>query len=265
MACQYAPWNRNKGLECGYKTIDKTYWAYITNEDFEQFKKDMDSRAYEKYKHRELAGCPPNMASCASSSRMIYYAARDIKGFEFEKLLPAGGEYGTAHLDGYLSIENYEIFVEAKCHEMFSSPKKDIAKCYVDLYKVIAEKGKFEYIDKGFRCGGEPLECFDLKQLICHFLGIIHNFRDLHEKKILFIYFTHSLSAEEKEYLRKINPQLLAGIESVLTKEAEEMRQIDPKWLFSRIAKIMGAQSISERLEFVHCDTFEKFRELLKS
>ena len=101
-----------------------------SNEDFEQFKKDMDSRAYEKYKHRELVGCPPNMASCASSSRMIYYAARDIKGFEFEKLLPAGGEYGTAHLDGYLSTENYEIFVEAKCHEMFSSPKKDIAKCY---------------------------------------------------------------------------------------------------------------------------------------
>ena len=275
LACQHAPWNQ-VAKESGYRLNDKTYWAYISENEFNEFKEEMKAdypNAYNSYKSLELnpGKYPPNMAAFGSSSRMIYLIARNIKGFTFEQVLPAGDKYGSAHLDGYLSSSNYEIYVEAKCHEMFSTiNNKDIADCYRELYKKINEKRKERFAFDGvhFMYEGKELKRFDLKQVICHFLGIIHKHKNepkLKEKNIRFIYLTHKLSPAEEDYINNLNPQLLKGIKSVLQEENEEMERIDFSWLFNTLAELQGttSNSLCNRFEFIHCDTEDCFREKL--
>lgn len=275
LACQHAPWN--KGVECGYECKNhRTYDAYLSNTEFDKFVYEME----QKYNHVYQEYCkgqggelkekryPPKMAALASSSRMIYLTSRDIPGFEFEKKLPAGGAYGTPNLDGYLSTPTHEIFVEAKCHEMFSAPNNKIANCYLELYKKIGTDGPFAYKDESFWWNGIKLQCLDLKQLICHYLGIINAFKTnstLQNKRIRFIYYTHALSADEKQYLLNISPRCLSNIEKTLARESQEIAMVDHRWLFAKIAQILNAPSaISDNFELVHCETPDEFVSQLK-
>ena len=275
LACQQARWN--KGVDCGYICKSgRKYDAYLSNTEFDKFVSEME----QKYNHVYQEYCkgqggelkekqyPPKMAALASSSRMIYLTSRDITGFEFEKKLPAGGAYGTPNLDGYLSTPTHEIFVEAKCHEMFDTPDKDIADCYLELYKKIGTDGPFAYKDESFWWNGNKLHRLDLKQLICHYLGIINTFKtnpSLQNKKIRFIYYTHALSSNEKQYLFDISPRVLRNVEKFLTQESQEIAMVDHRWLFAKIAEILNAPSaISDNFELVHCETPDEFVSQLK-
>lgn len=187
-------------LEKGFLAKNGTlYRAYRTNtkwdEDLAEMKRNYKS-AYKEYKEGDGGELfekqyPPKMASYGSSSRFIFELSKDIPGFHFEKKLgicvPARNENqeAEASLDGYL--ETKCIYVEAKCREIYEKIHPRFNTKYEDLYNYLVEQtaGRFGYDlkesvnKKGevtrrvyFSWDNEPISHFDLKQILCHLLGI---------------------------------------------------------------------------------------------
>ena len=163
--------------------------TYMTNEEWTAFFSAMPETARKEYGEgggdelSEKNGRPPKMASYGSSSRMIYMLSRQKDIFHYEKKLPTTVG-GKANLDGFYEEDNHYIFVEAKCHEPYTTKKVSVSKCYENLYKYINEHNPSNiYIDmEASKCGkylnveyfvdGKKIERFDIKQMICHLLGI---------------------------------------------------------------------------------------------
>ena len=163
--------------------------TYMTNDEWDSFLSAMSEVARNEYGNgdgdelKEKDGRPPKMASYGSSSRMIYNLSNKKEGFHFEKKLPTTVG-GTANIDGFYEDDNRYIFVEAKCHEPYTLKNVTVSKCYEKLYKYINEQmlGSVHIDMETSKCGrylnieyyadGEKLECFDMKQMICHLLGI---------------------------------------------------------------------------------------------
>lgn len=80
--------------------------------------KDADGCELEE-KNSRYGLTPPQMTSFGSSSRLIYECSKDIPNFSFEKLLPTRVGH-TANLDGCIATKESDIFVEAKCREIYS-------------------------------------------------------------------------------------------------------------------------------------------------
>lgn len=176
------------------------YITHSTNKDWEDYIKEMEEHypeAYsqyydcpggemkEYYNKRWKQNMPPKMASYGSSSRFIYESSRDIASFQFEKGLPIcfpgiGGKEAEASLDGYLPTK--EIFVEAKCHEFYGSHSTEFKDKYAAFYEYLKKKtdGLFQYSVNwnlkeptvSFVWNNTPITQFDLKQVLCHLLGI---------------------------------------------------------------------------------------------
>ena len=200
-------------VESGYKIGNKPpYWNYLSNGAWEKFKDSMKKvhrRQFEdadggelKEKKGRWGICPPKMASFGSSSRFLYNISKDIVGFQFEKLLPTRVG-GTANLDGYIMRGDVDVFVEAKCREIYSSHiKVEVSKVYQEVYdKLAAEKDLLfsyeeicskdkEHFDCTFKVNGKVIVHFDIKQLICHFLAISANILENvnANKNIKFVY-----------------------------------------------------------------------------
>ena len=184
--------------------------TYMTNTEWDAFLGSMTEDAKKEYGEGggdELNGKnghPPKMASYGSSSRMIYNFSKEKKGFHFEKKLPTTVG-GAANLDGFYEDDNHYIFVEAKCHEPYSSKKVSVSKAYEKLYNYINEQmlGGVQIDMQTSKCGrylnveyyadGEKLEHFDLKQMICHLLGIATGMLNgtLKRKQSDFIYLLY--------------------------------------------------------------------------
>ena len=162
------------------------------------------------------------MASFGSSSRMIYNLSKEKKGFHFEKKLTTTVG-GTANLDGFYEDDNRYIFVEAKCHEPYSTKKVTVSKAYAKLYEYINERmlGNVHIGMNTSKCGrylnveyfadGEKLEHFDLKQMICHLLGIATGMLKgtLERKQVDFIYLLYDpteldIEVDAKEVIDEI-------------------------------------------------------------
>lgn len=206
--------DKDKFAKSGYtiKKEKKTYWNYLSNDAWEEFKRKMkkahlcqfeDADGGElKEKKGRWGICPPKMASFGSSSRFLYNISKDIVGFQFEKLLPTRVG-GTANLDGYIMRGDLDVFVEAKCREIYSSHiKVEVSKVYQEVYdKLAAEKDLLfsyeeicskdkEHFDCTFKVNGEVIVHFDIKQLICHFLAISANILENEKanKNVKFVY-----------------------------------------------------------------------------
>ena len=184
--------------------------TYMTNEEWNTFLSAMPDVVCKEYGEgdgdelKEKNGRPPKMASYGSSSRMIYNLSKEKKDFHFEKKLPTTVG-GTANLDGFYEDDNRYIFVEAKCHEPYSSKKVSVSKAYEKLYNYINEQmlGGVQIDMQTSKCGrylnieyyadGEKLEHFDLKQMICHLLGIATGMFNgtLERKQTDFIYLLY--------------------------------------------------------------------------
>lgn len=172
-----------------YVIKDKKYNTYMTNEEWVKFKNSMHPVAFEEYNAgggtelEEKNGYPPKMACYGSSSRMIYNLSCKKTDFHYEKKLSTTIG-GTANLDGFLEERHRYIFVEAKCHEPYSAKKNSVSKSYEKLYNFITDQmmGDVEIVTKPSKCGryldveyfsnGEKLKHFDMKQMVCHLLGI---------------------------------------------------------------------------------------------
>ena len=189
----------------------RSYPAYMNNQEWLAFVTEMEKKhpsAFEEYgagsggELKVKGDFPPKMASYGSSSRMIYELSKDICDFRFEYKLPTTVG-GIANMDGYLETENTHIFIEAKCREPYGAKPHLIEKRYENLFRYINDDVtnslhlKVDSLDSKmqvtFSAGDMVLSSFDIKQMICHLLGIATKF--LHkptEKKISFLYLCYN-------------------------------------------------------------------------
>ena len=143
------------------------------------------------------------MASYGSSSRMIYMLSRDVPGFCFEKKLPTTVG-GIANMDGYLCCEGTHYYVEAKCREPYSPKSYVVDRKYEDLYRWLDQDKKarincnITVLDENkmevrFLIDGTALTRFDIKQMICHLLGIAtEKLNHPTEEKTEFLYLLYN-------------------------------------------------------------------------
>lgn len=201
----------------------KKYDAYMCNGLWKEFVSDMKDNypaAYKAYYYcqgGELKEThyPPKMASYGSSSHFIYKLSRDIPNFEFEK--PQKTRIGgTANLDGYCKLEQTDIYVEAKCREIYPVHYFDVKNCYIAVYEYLEENStlfRFKIIETNdkekkkkvkFYYNEVEIKYFDMKQIICHFLGIINELPCDYQRNIRFLYLIY-------------NPKDLTAIENKVT------------------------------------------------
>ena len=202
------------GNEAGYVVNKIKYYNYMSNKAWESYLEKMDPTHRKQFdngsggelKEKKVRGeiCPPKMASFGSSSRMIYELSKDIPGFCFEEQLDTRVG-GIANLDGFLKKDNEYIYIEAKRREIYSSTheSEEIKEVYLPVYKWVEDKcgkkyfsstianAKEEGIKKvTFRLNNNPVQYFDLKQLICHFLGITYDLakHSINNADVKFLY-----------------------------------------------------------------------------
>ena len=208
--------SRKNSVGRGYNIGDKKpYDAYMDNTSWDNFVQQMRPEHYNQYttgSGKELEpkdGKPPKMASFASSSQMICRLSRDVDGFIFEEQLPTTIG-GLANLDGYMELPDKYIFVEAKCHEPYGhSSQQSISTNYKTLYKELSKHPETKFgcqitnVDEKtkkmqveFLCDGKAVRYFDIKQMICHMLGIATKFLKYPcDKQIQFLYLLYNPSA----------------------------------------------------------------------
>ena len=250
-------------LKSGYKTADKPtpHFNYIENSCWDEFKKDMEKNYPVAYKMYGEGGgkeldvrkvgkniYPPKMASFGSSSRMIFNLLKhkEKEGFLFEQKLPTivGG---TANLDGFMMTDDKCIFIEAKCREPYTPKDPLINVKYKNLYKFISESPKSNLVCRAvdssakkaenkmeviFTADKTEIQFFDIKQMICHLLGIATAYlkgkiddKEIESQNIEFIYLL-------------FNPKLITineGKEEILSiyeQTCNECEAIDFKALF---------------------------------
>lgn len=243
----------NSGLNAGYVVNGKTYPNYISNSSWEEFCDDMKVNhpaAFDNYKNgdgKELDErkvgqniYPPKIASFGSSSRFIYNLMKHDKSFKFEEQLPTTVG-GTANLDGFKETSDSYVFVEAKCREPYSKKNKFYGQKYFELYDFISQsdntpvtidmdltKGKEHEMEVAFRCNGNTVEYFDLKQMISHLLGVgtaILKKEKYADKPIRFFYLIYNPellefeNGENKNKICNIYYQTCNEAEATISKE----------------------------------------------
>ena len=222
--------------------------TYMTNEDWNAFLSAMPQATRREYGEgdgdelKEKDGRPPKMASFGSSSRMIYNLSKEKEGFHFEKKLPTKVG-GTANLDGFYEDDNRYVFVEAKCHEPYTAKNVAVSKAYEKLYNYINEQmlGNLHIDMQTSKCGrylnveyfadGEKLERFDMKQMICHLLGIATGMLKgtLKRKQTDFIYLLYDPTELDVE------PEAKAAIDKIYERTCKECNLID----FSELYRVL--------------------------
>lgn len=225
----------------GYEINGAVKESYMTNAEWSAFKAEMSEDALAEYSAgggdelSEKNGRPPKMASYGSSSRMIYMLSREKEGFHFEKKLPTTVG-GTANLDGFCEEEDRNIFVEAKCHEPYSAKTSTVSKAYAPLYSYLNEcmAGSFyaemtdlpdgKNMDVKFYFDGEEIEYFDVKQVICHLLGIATGMLkgDVRPVQTDFIYLVYDptelqLDSDVREKIEAVYERLCYEVNAVDT------------------------------------------------
>ena len=243
----------------GYEINGKSpYNNYLSNDDWKRFIDSMSPLHYAQYNDADGGELiekkgrwglnPPKMASFGSSSRLIYECSKSIHGFCFEKQLPTRVGH-TANLDGYLSSPTEDVFVEAKCREIYSSHlNQKISRVYKDVYEYIKSvnpgfsyeetpiKDEPDYMAYSFIMNGKYISHFDIKQLICHFLGICANILESHANaNVRFIYLIFNPNFDTDFS----NQNIHAFQSKILEEYNETQTEIDSfgdfKWLFETV------------------------------
>ena len=239
----------------GEKHTKKTY---MTKEEWNVFEADMKANDLQPNAHTEYSkgggdelteknGRPPKMASYGSSSRMLYKHSRNKAGFHYEEKLSTSIG-GQANLDGFCNEENRYVFVEAKCREPYSKKNNSVSTAYKDLYDFINTKtaGSMKITTIPSKCGrymtvdyfaeNEKLEHFDMKQMICHLLGIATGLLKgtIERKQIDFIYLLYDPTELDMESDTK------AEIDRIYARTCHECNLVDFAELFHIILEFLN-------------------------
>lgn len=234
----------------------KSYQSYMNNSAWNDFvdtmKKDFHF-AYDEYNKGsggELTPkghFPPKMASYGSSSRMIYNLCKDIPNFHFEYQLPTKVG-GIANLDGFIKKDNRYVFIEAKCREPYGIKSHLIDNKYKTLYEYINNdkscnlnihtEGAGSKMDVTFYVDNNTITCFDIKQMICHLLGIAVKFLSNPTKeKISFLYLCYN-----PKLIEIINKKKKEKIYFTYDQMCEECNAIDFHKLFEIILRFLSQE-----------------------
>ena len=284
-----------KSVGYGYEIAGNKYWNYLSNKSWEEFLKSMSSLHRAQYndadggelkvKQGRWGIYPPKMASFGSSSRFLYNISKNIECFQFEKLLPTRVG-GSANLDGYITRGDGDVFVEAKCREIYSSHKTiEVSNVYEEIYKELQELyPKFSFKNNGrpikngkednehfnctFKFNGKEIIHFDIKQLICHFLAISANILENENanKNIKFIYLIFNpnevIEQVEKESYKKQIIEIYGDIKKEITD------YFDMELLFESIfeiqAKRLGLEGEKNSLFEFHLVDQYNYKEIIK-
>lgn len=189
---------------------DEKHPTYMSRFAWEKFKDTMHEAARNEFGEgsggelEEKGGRPPKMASFGSSSRLIYTLSKGKAGFHFEeKLSTTVG--GMANLDGYIDkgADGY-IFVEAKCREPYGKKTKKVKEAYKDCYTFLSKQTPLvcvmskadadKYMQVDFFWKDRCIERLDIKQMLCHLLGIATAVLrgKLEQKPIRFLYLLYN-------------------------------------------------------------------------
>ena len=233
----------------GYRNAEgRVYDAYYTNAMFDTFIDTMQIQYpshYEKFdkgkgselKPRRNGIIPPKMASVASSSRFCYLALRDgaphigVDSVEFEHECRIAQKCGTHPQMDACSLSN-QVYVEAKCHEIFAASKEtSLGKDYIeyiygtkdgigfDLPTEEKPTDRFEIPLKQFGLMRFPMY-FDLKQFLCHLWGVASQERD-RDKTLLYLFFRPKTEDDKlRTELEAVFDGLRAEIEAVFRSRA---------------------------------------------
>ena len=217
------------------------YDRYMSNEDWDKYLAEMSEDHRKQYeegdggeiieKRGRWGIYPPKMACYGSSSRIIYTLLRGVANIEFEKKFATQVGH-TANLDAYLQTCYTDIFLEAKCREIYASHTKiDIGNVYKPVYEYIKQcNKKFGYSDEPskannkFRCSfdydGKQIIRFDIKQLISHFLGIAAGVLEgVIKDNIRFVYFIYNPNELDNEALEEVYDNTKKEIDKIKIKD----------------------------------------------
>lgn len=188
---------------------------------------------------------PPKMASVASSSRFCYLALRGGTNalfsdwevtkddVEFEKECRIFADGPTApQLDAYIENPSCSCYIEAKCHEIFDSHKIEFKNKYWNIFQkdksfscvsrnATRHDETFELSGNVFGLSDDHLR-FDVKQFVCHLLGIAQQTNGK-QAKLVYLFFKPK-SNDEKVTVRidEIFDELRNEIDSIFTSEVIE-------------------------------------------
>lgn len=284
-----------KSVGYGYEIAGNKYWNYLSNKSWEEFLKSISSLHRAQYndadggelkvKQGRWGIYPPKMASFGSSSRFLYNISKNIECFQFEKLLPTRVG-GSANLDGYITRGDGDVFVEAKCREIYSSHKTiEVSNVYEEIYKELQELyPKFSFKNNGrpikngkednehfnctFKFNGKEIIHFDIKQLICHFLAISANILENENanKNIKFLYLIFNpnevIEQVEKESYKKQIIEIYGDTKKEITD------YFDMELLFESIfeiqAKRLGLEGEKYSLFEFHLVDQYNYKEIIK-
>lgn len=277
-ALDFAIRDGQKKFGYGYEISGKSpYNNYLSNNAWKRFIDSMSPLHLAQYNDADGGELiekkgrwglnPPKMASFGSSSRLIYECSKSIPGFCFEKRLPTRVGH-TANLDGYLCRPEVDVFVEAKCREIYSSHlNQKISLVYKDVYEYISSENpdfsyeckpienELNYMACSFLMNDKYISHFDLKQLICHFLGICANI--LKNKANTNVRFTYLIFNPDFD-TDFSNPHILNFKSKILEEYKETLEEInifgDFKWLFDAVmdyqSKHLGIPKPQYNFEF---------------
>lgn len=180
---------------------------------------------------------PPKMASVASSSRFCYLALRNgtdalvenkfISGndVEFEKECRIFSTGTAPQLDAFIADSECNIYIEAKCHEIFDSHKVVLKNKYLEYFEKDAilckalkdaKKGIEEFVLPLSLFGIETSSSrFDIKQLICHLLGIKEQNQEQRVKLIYMFFEPITDNTEDTALIYKTFEELKTEIELI--------------------------------------------------
>ncbi len=219
----------------GYVINDKVYPSYYNNNVFSSFVYQMMNYYplhYEKYsagKGSELKpqnSTPPKMASVASSSRFCYIALRDCASVDFEHACPIKGIKGGTppQMDAYIKESN--TFIEVKCHEIFDEHTIKLSSQYYEMLfgddndfgfssKPVNTGTVFE-ISRSQFCVNDEQQMVDIKQLICHLLGIgSHKNKDEPATLVYLFFIPKVYNEKEKAEIDSVFCELKKEIEAI--------------------------------------------------
>ena len=244
----------------GYGINDRNYPNYYSACAFADFINQMTNHYPEHYKsYSEGEGnelipkkgryglLPPKMASVASSSRFCYLALRNgavaLGGsgdVEFEHACHISEIKGGTppQMDAYIKNEN--IFVEAKCHEIFDSHKVILKSKYFDL--LFGQDNDFGFAsrqksdDRCFEISllefgiDKKTTRFDIKQLICHLLGIKSHNSQKEPATLVYLFFKPKASTEsQQKEIDEVFDDLTNEIKTIFGSESSPIKKFAEK------------------------------------
>lgn len=220
-----------KEVQLGYIINGKPYDDYYTKTAFDDFLNDMEQNYKPLYNRIiECSGSetiekdnnPPKMASVASSSRFCNLALRDgFKELGIDKVIveekcPIADMRGNvnANLDAYCQENN--TYIEVKCHEIFDTHTDKMSGQYRKHLKSefhidvdIEDESEVALDFKDFGVEKEKPR-FDIKQLLCHLLGI-KNVKGKEPATLMYLFFK---PIAEKEQDNDLIDEVFAELEA---------------------------------------------------